>query len=296
MKKILLSIAAVAACVTTNAQVTWTLESDLTGTSANTKIEVLETTIGAGLKNDGIDQYTYKDANGTATNYPWKALKLTPTNAQHAADAEHEKAYTEDVYRNIANASEDAQAMYINFSAQTIAVEDLLEVKGIEFDATRVGTDAVFVNARIIGNEGTYTSAWLINGDNAASVADGGAWVSKDAVGDAWMTTADAGFKPCRNDASKADTSAKCYTHFTLPAPTDLPEDLYQATVQIVVYGISNNKNAYLHGVKLNCGVAGETAVAGIAEAKAEVAAPVKVITANGVQIGNFNIAGQQVK
>ena len=40
----------------------------------------------------------------------------------------------------------------------------------------------------------------------------------------------------------------------------------------------------------------GGTAVAGIAEAKAEVAAPVKVITANGIQIGNYNIAGQQVK
>ncbi len=39
-----------------------------------------------------------------------------------------------------------------------------------------------------------------------------------------------------------------------------------------------------------------ETAVQGIAEAKAEAAAPVKVITANGIQIGNYNIAGQQVK
>lgn len=38
------------------------------------------------------------------------------------------------------------------------------------------------------------------------------------------------------------------------------------------------------------------TAVQGIAEAKAEAKAPVKVITANGVQIGNYNIAGQQVK
>ena len=38
------------------------------------------------------------------------------------------------------------------------------------------------------------------------------------------------------------------------------------------------------------------TAVAGISEAKAEAKAPVKVITANGVQIGNYNIAGQQVK
>ena len=40
----------------------------------------------------------------------------------------------------------------------------------------------------------------------------------------------------------------------------------------------------------------GETAVAGVAEAKAEVAAPVKVLGANGIQIGNYNIAGQQVK
>lgn len=40
----------------------------------------------------------------------------------------------------------------------------------------------------------------------------------------------------------------------------------------------------------------GASAVAGIAEAKAEAAAPVKVITANGIQIGKYNIAGQQVK
>ena len=39
------------------------------------------------------------------------------------------------------------------------------------------------------------------------------------------------------------------------------------------------------------------SAVESVAEAKAEAkAAPVKVITANGVQIGNYNIAGQQVK
>ena len=38
------------------------------------------------------------------------------------------------------------------------------------------------------------------------------------------------------------------------------------------------------------------TAVAGIAEAVEAKAAPVKVMTANGIQIGNYNIAGQQVK
>lgn len=39
------------------------------------------------------------------------------------------------------------------------------------------------------------------------------------------------------------------------------------------------------------------TAVEAVSEAKAEAkAAPVKVITANGIQIGNYNVAGQQVK
>ena len=295
MKKILLSMAVLASSMAANAQVTWSLESDVKGVSADAKIEVLtDATLGTGLKNDGIAQYTYKDAGGTATNYPWTSLKVTPTNEQLPADATHEKAYTGDQYRNITEAVQNN--MYMTFSAQTVAVEDLLAIESIEFDATRVGTDGVFVNVRIIGNEGSYTSNWLIDGDNASSVADGGVWQSKDAVGNDWMTTVDAGFKPCRNDASKADTSAKCYTHFKVPAPTDLPADLYEATVQIAIYGISNNKNAYIHGVKLNCSVAGETAVAGIAEAKAEAKAPVKVITANGVQIGNYNVAGQQVK
>ena len=160
--------------------------------------------------------------------------------------------------------------------------------------------DAVFVNVRIIGNEDTYTSDWLINGDNAASVADGGAWVSKDTEGNAWMTTNDAGFKPCRNDASKADTSEKCYTHFTVPAPTDLPEDLYEATVQLAIYGISNNKNAYIHGVKLNCFVQGETAINGVVAA--DTAAPaVKKYVENGQIVikkagKKFTAAGAQLK
>lgn len=39
-----------------------------------------------------------------------------------------------------------------------------------------------------------------------------------------------------------------------------------------------------------------ETAIAGVAEAKAEAAAPVKVIKNGQIVIGNYNIAGQQVK
>lgn len=289
MKKILL-LAAIAASMTASAQVTWNLESDLKGstTEAN-KYTISDAELGTGLTNGGIDQYTYKDADGANQNYPWKSLKAVPVNAQAPADEGHTSAYTEDKYRNISGAIDNG--MFMNFTAETVEMEDVLKISSIEFDATRVGTDGVRVNVRIIGNDESYTSDWLITGDN---VADGGKWQQKDAEGSAWQTTIDAGFEPCRNDASKADTSAKCYTHFTVPAPTDVPEDLYQATVQIAIYGVSNNKSAYIHGVKLNCSI--PSAVAGIAEAKAEAAAPVKVITANGVQIGNYNIAGQQVK
>jgi hypothetical protein len=51
-----------------------------------------------------------------------------------------------------------------------------------------------------------------------------------------------------------------------------------------------------LNAIKVSFSKAGETAVAGVAEAKAEVAAPVKVLGANGIQIGNYNVAGQRVK
>ena len=42
--------------------------------------------------------------------------------------------------------------------------------------------------------------------------------------------------------------------------------------------------------------IPGTSAVAGVAEAVEAKAAPVKVMTANGIQIGNYNIASQQVK
>ena len=292
MKKIFTLVAVATLTLSVHAQVTWSMEDGTqTGVSANPGIEVLSSSIGAELKLDGYDTYKVGEVY-----YPWASTKVTPLTDQSPADETHEKAYTLDMYRKISEAVD--AGMYLNFSAQTIDVEDLLAVESIEFDATRVGTDNVFVNARIIGNEGSYTSAWLINGDNAATVSGGvGTWQSKDAEGDAWMTTVDAGFKPARNKAGQADdTNEQFYTHFTIPAPTDLPEDLYEATVQIAIYGISSNKNAYLHGVKLNCSVAGESAVAGVAEAKSEAKKAVKVITANGIQIGNYNIAGQQVK
>ena len=293
MKKIF-TLAALVFAVAANAQVKWTLESDLSGVATEAdKFTVSDATIGAGLQNDGIDKYKYKDG-GVDTEYPWKSAKITPTNAQNPADDTHEKAWTGDQYRNINQASDDTQAMYMKFSAMTTAVEDVMTISSIEFDATRVGTDAVFVNARIIGNEGEYTSDWLISPANAGTVADGGAWVDKSGVGDAWASTNDTGFTPCRNDNSKGNTSAKCYTHFTIPAPSDLPEDLYEATVQIAIYGISNNKNAYMHGVTLNCSV--PTAVQGVAEAKAEVAAPAKVVKNGQIFIGNYTVAGAQVK
>ena len=60
----------------------------------------------------------------------------------------------------------------------------------------------------------------------------------------------------------------------------------------VYVVGVAGSK-AMVRAISY---IEGGSAVAGIAEAKAEAKAPVKVITANGVQIGNYNVAGQQVK
>lgn len=298
MKKIFTLAALAVSALAVNAQVTWNLESDLSGVAAKAdKFTVSEAVFGAGLKNDGFGVYKFKNPEGASVDYPWPAIKVTPTNDQVSKVVDGEtKQVTDDQYRNISQATDDAQAMYLNFKAETSAMEDLMTISSVEFDATRVGTDGVRVNVRILGNDGAYTSGWLVNGSNASSVATNGAWDQKDADGDAWQTTGDAGFRPARNDYKNNAENTNGYTHFTVPAPADLPEDLYQATVQIAVYGISSNKNAYLHGVTLNCSIQGESAVQGVAESKSEAKKAVKVITANGVQIGNFNVAGQQVK
>jgi len=68
------------------------------------------------------------------------------------------------------------------------------------------------------------------------------------------------------------------------------------ATVEATADGVTLKCTGACRLAKITITNEKPTAVAGVAESKAEVKKVVKVITANGIQIGNYNIAGQQVK
>ncbi|MBO6099269.1 MAG: hypothetical protein J6P01_03930 [Prevotella sp.] len=160
----------------------------------------------------------------------------------------------------------------------------------MEFDAAKYSEDA--------GEDLTIAGAFAVAGgtglcsDFATGAADYITYPSIAGVGvaaDADHTT--------RNLSGSWDGSTPINT---IPDPEDASKYLNEYEVisisakagNIYIVGCAGSK-LMTRGISF---IEGGTAVAGIAEAKAEAKAPVKVITANGVQIGNYNVAGQQVK
>ncbi|WP_279148013.1 hypothetical protein [Segatella bryantii] len=296
MKKSLLFATLLAASLTANAQVEWTMVSakeavtvpDAIITSAG--IQAKAPVLGKGLSYNGVD-VAHKDKTGNNVNWIGDGstgyIKIQPTNAQVAgADS---KMVTPDANRNLASAASDEEAMYIDFYAETVNPKDLLDVKSIEFDATKIGTDGAMVNAAVFYNEDPQSGAttWLITPENADAVdGEGGGTNAKGTGGhwngvtdETWATTNDAGYRPDRNDGTKSLNGENCVTHFTIPI-TNVPEDAYGITVRVYVYGISSNKQMLIHNVKIN-GV-----VTGISTVKAEAAAK---------DAPTYNLAGQKV-
>ena len=68
------------------------------------------------------------------------------------------------------------------------------------------------------------------------------------------------------------------------------------ATVEATADGVTLKCTGACRLAKITITNEKPTAVAGVAESKSEAKKVVKVITANGIQIGNYNVAGQQVK
>lgn len=301
MKKSLLFATLLAASLTANAQVEWTMVSakdavtvpDAIITSAGIKTNA--PVLGKGLSYNGVD-VAHKDKTGNNVNWIGDGstgyIKIQPTNAQVAgADS---KMVTPDANRNLASAASDEEAMYIDFYAETVNTEDILDVESIEFDATKIGTDGAMVNAAVFYNDDPQLGAttWLITPENADAVDGEGGGTNPEGMGghwngvtdETWTTTNDAGYRPDRNDGSKKLNGENCVTHFTIPI-TNVPEDAYGITVRVYVYGISSNKQMLIHNVKINGGVKGKY-VTGISTVKSEAAAK---------DAPTYNLAGQKV-
>ena len=284
MKKSLLFAAALFATVAVNAQtVVWPCETAtddgknitadqfnaaIVGTvDGSTTITAANATAGAGIISPATTcQKSWKDAAGTSTNYGSEAapaiVKWAPTVAQEAAIKVLDDAY--------------AAGQYVDFKIEEGDVNKVLSLGSVSFDAVRLGTDAVRINAKLLAEgDSEYESGWLITAENWATVSDGvGSWVE--------ATGADGeilGCQPSREDASKPN-SANGKTSYTIPAPADFPASAYSATLRICVYGIGNNKALGLHNVKFNLGTTG---INDIAATKVNANAPV------------YNLAGQRV-
>lgn len=292
MKKNLLIVAALFASMAASAQTIWTCEgtddtdvTGLKGSTSETNLTVSDVKCGAGLIIKGM-QAQYKDKDGNKYNYCTDATKslykFVPTNEQITdPDPEAAGKLTTDVpYRSIEGAETNDMIVRFNFAIEEGNLTDYLKIAGFKFDMARCGTDAVRMNVRLVGegDEGEYNSGWLINADNWSSVSGGiGNWTPNNEEG------YDGGCTPAREDGGKADSSPTdgC-THFNIPAPADLPSTLYDATLEIAIYNISNNKSAVLHNVTILHSSDG-SGISIITTEKEDANAPV------------YNLAGQRV-
>lgn len=269
MRKILL-IAAMFAAVSASAQTVWTCEftdaAVLSGKSTVASIKVYDITYGAGVKTPDAFQDSYKDGSGTKVTFESigqnNRIKWVPTwvNGTDGTPNDIDAAVAAD--------------QLINFKMEETDDTKYLSVGMIKMDATRIGTDAVRMNVKLVGegDQGAYDSGWLITADNWETVAEGiGSWY-------------DNGYQPSREDCSKGAPSTHptdACSHLTITAPADMPQDLYELTVQVTFYGIADNKAFMLHNVS-------------VYEAGADNIAST-IANADVVATEYFTVAGQQI-
>ena len=305
MKKFFTLIAAVAIAASASAQATanvvkWaaTTTGEVADVVTTPKVSGSDVTasaitLGTGMNALSAVQKTHK-VNGSNVNYEPIPVKFSPSNKQVSKEQSDgsTKSVTDDPYLTIEGAVQYDQIVKFPFEAATAT--GYTNLKTVTMKVARTGTDDVRVNVRVTGeaDSGDFDSNWLITADNVASIQGEGA-------AGRWFAAEDGkkvGYQPTREDDSKDYSNSLGYDNLKFDLSSVIANnDLFKGQIEVAVFGISDNKAALIFDVEATFSDAA-TAVAGVAEAKAEAKAPVKVITANGVQIGNFNIAGQQVK
>ena len=294
MKKNLLIGIALLASVAVNAQtVVWPCQINRTEKTANTSATVTGSTtiqasdivLGSDIKineKDGAPAtVAVKDADGTNVNYPnddYGMIGWNPING-HAKDSDG----------NITNDESTAdkavaQGAYIDFTLiENDTEKDLKGLSSITFDATKVGTDAIRLNAKLLyKGDGDGESDWLINQEVANSFGDDYNSDANDKT-DPFDDNAN-GYNPSRNDGSKkaaGGANANGISKVKLTMPAAVKElNPYQLTLRIAIIACANNKQLALNNVTFNFG--DETGIN-----------DVKAAASNNGAI--YNIAGQKV-
>ncbi len=293
MKKNLLFVMALVASVSASAQtIVWpcsitrddaktvNLAATVDGSTTITASEItMGTDIEINKKDDLPAIVSLKDASGTNFNYPsdeigmigWKPI------TGNAKDADGNYTNDESTADNAVTAG-----AYIDFKIEETDITKVLsDLSTIAFDATKVGTDAIRLNVKVLyEGDATGESAWLINAENAVTFGD--EYVGQEGKYAPFDEAAN-GYNPSRNDGSKGaagGANANGYSHVTVSIPEDVKAaNPYVMTVRLAIIACANNKQLGIANLTLSANSTGISAV------KAD-------NIANGAL---YNVAGQKV-
>ena len=265
MKKTLLLSAALFATIAASAQtIVWpstvnreTKEANLSATVTGSEtITATDITLGADIKigdKDGANAVTaVKNATGENLQFPsetegmisWRPINGNVDGAEATADL-----------------AEGAGA-YIDFTIEEGDINKTFAgMSSFEFDVTKVGTDAIRINVKLIGEGDTNVdTGWLINADNAKSFGDE---YQADYDAEAknkdypWDEAAN-GYNPSRNDGSKGvsgGANANGISHVKLAVPAEFAaSNPYKVTLRIAIIKCANNKDLGVNAVTFNFG------------------------------------------
>lgn len=265
MKKTLLLSAALFATIAASAQtIVWpstvnreTKEANLSATVTGSEtITATDITLGADIKigdKDGANAVTaVKNTTGENLQFPsetegmisWRPINGNVDGAEATADL-----------------AEGAGA-YIDFTIEEGDINKTFAgMSSFEFDVTKVGTDAIRINVKLIGEGDTNVdTGWLINADNAKSFGDE---YQADYDAEAknkdypWDEAAN-GYNPSRNDGSKGvsgGANANGISHVKLAVPAEFAaSNPYKVTLRIAIIKCANNKDLGVNAVTFNFG------------------------------------------
>lgn len=265
MKKTLLFSAALLATIAASAQtIVWpssvnreTKEANVSAiVTGSESITATDITPGADIKigdKDGANAVTaVKNTTGENLQFPsetegmisWRPINGNVDGAEATADL-----------------AEGAGA-YIDFTIEEGDIEKTLAgMSSFEFDVTKVGTDAIRINVKLIGEGDTNVdTGWLINADNAKSFGDeyqadyDAEAKNKD---NPWDEAAN-GYNPSRNDGSKGvsgGANANGISHVKLAVPAEFAaSNPYKVTLRIAIIKCANNKDLAVNAVTFNFG------------------------------------------
>ena len=290
MKKTLLFSAAFFATIAASAQtIVWpstvnreTKEANLSATVTGSEtITATDITMGADIKigdKDGANAVTaVKNTTGENLMFPsetegmisWRTINGNVEGSEATADL-----------------AEGAGA-YIDFTIEEGDINKTFAgMSSFEFDVTKVGTDAIRINVKLIGEGDTNVdTGWLINADNAKSFGDeyqadyDAEAKNKD---NPWDEDAN-GYNPSRNDGSKGvsgGANANGISHVKLAVPAEFAaSNPYKVTLRIAIIKCANNKDMAVNAVTFNFGEGGTTPVE-----------EEKVYSVIGTLVGNWDV------